>query len=802
MSYFLDELAFIPADKQVLLDSILNENEFISARLFIYLNELYEDDTDCWIEFKNYAYMDLNHTNMDGEELYAFFIPNRVENKQKWYLTEFKTEAEIEKLALIKEPVTPLQETPIKKESLVNKQYITPVVEKEKSDWIEVDPFMRNILEEYRKTHCPSELRDGFVFSRLVNQLVMEEDNPYCINDDEQLLDDIFVDALYDLGMDGIAIVVNDKIVRSLTHLRSIIDSDRYISSIEIFLIQSKFKQDFKLLEVQSFISGIRQFFAKETKRKINDKVRHWLEIKDFLVNNTTLCRDMSYILIRPFYAAYGEWTNSSEILGEFSLLQEDIEQKENGLYKVSKPVFISREKINKMYSRQSKNFAPEIKVENQLMLSNSHNVQGLAVKLNALDLMKILIDTETDLMRKDLFEENIRDYQGDTNVNNAIQKTIKEDPSSFLLRNNGITILVDKIDYTLGKIKIHNPQIVNGCQTCSVIYNSYQDGIDISQVEIFARVISTEDSQVITNIVSSNNNQNFVTDMIYEITKPYHKQLEEYFKLHKETQAYKQIFYERRSKSLRNEPIKSYQRCTFRNLIQSAITIWFDKPGFASFGEAKLLDMYKNRIFCDNHNPESYYAAAALFANYERLIVDGLLDASYRKCRAQICFLLKYQICNSNVELNDVEKAHQLCVSIFDLLDNETLFQKEVNKALNMFESAKQKWIQDNGIEHEGDIYSTEDFHKYLITACEDKPVENLELDDHPILYSGSIYKLGKDKYNSYFCFINKDRSTIFAHSKMSDIDFSQLQTGQVVVYEVELDKNNKETAVRLRLA
>ena len=35
-----------------------------------------------------------------------------------------------------------------------------------------------------------------------------------------------------------------------------------------------------------------------------------------------------------------------------------------------------------------------------------------------------------------------------------------------------------------------------------------------------------------------------------------------------------------------------------------------------------------------------------------------------------------------------------------------------------------------------------------------------------------------------------------------MSDIDFSQLQTGQVVVYEVELDKNNKETAVRLRLA
>lgn len=49
-------------------------------------------------------------------------------------------------------------------------------------------------------------------------------------------------------------------------------------------------------------------------------------------------------------------------------------------------------------------------------------------------DLLNILIDKETQLLRKDLFDENVRDYQGKTKVNENMKKTLKENPESFVI--------------------------------------------------------------------------------------------------------------------------------------------------------------------------------------------------------------------------------------------------------------------------------------------------------------------------------------------------------------------------------
>ena len=64
------------------------------------------------------------------------------------------------------------------------------------------------------------------------------------------------VDDYNDLGIDGICIQVNDKIIRSGEHLKSIIEEDKAINKVEIFLIQSKFKKEFKLAEADSFFSA------------------------------------------------------------------------------------------------------------------------------------------------------------------------------------------------------------------------------------------------------------------------------------------------------------------------------------------------------------------------------------------------------------------------------------------------------------------------------------------------------------------------------------------------------------------
>ena len=67
------------------------------------------------------------------------------------------------------------------------------------------------------------------------------------------------------------------------------------------------------------------------------------------------------------------------------------------------------------------------------------------------------------------LLARNLRYYikgKNEKRVDNAILKTIKEDPDSFWLKNNGITIICDSFDIDGREVKLRNFSIVNGGQT------------------------------------------------------------------------------------------------------------------------------------------------------------------------------------------------------------------------------------------------------------------------------------------------------------------------------------------------
>ena len=76
------------------------------------------------------------------------------------------------------------------------------------------------------------------------------------------------------------------------------------------------------------------------------------------------------------------------------------------------------------------------------------------------------------------LFEKNIRQVLGPTDVNEEMERTIKESPGLFWYFNNGITIIAERIEKTvvgggsreLGTFKLSKIAIVNGAQTVSTI--------------------------------------------------------------------------------------------------------------------------------------------------------------------------------------------------------------------------------------------------------------------------------------------------------------------------------------------
>lgn len=101
------------------------------------------------------------------------------------------------------------------------------------------------------------------------------------------------------------------------------------------------------------------------------------------------------------------------------------------------------------------------------------------------------------------LFSRNIRFFLGDTEVNKGIEATIRTTPLEFFYLNNGITIISGSVlkkpiggsDTSSGIFECKSISVVNGAQTFSTIGRLASDGVDVSKIKVFAKIISLENS-------------------------------------------------------------------------------------------------------------------------------------------------------------------------------------------------------------------------------------------------------------------------------------------------------------------
>lgn len=789
MEYDFYKVAFVYKDFETRLRYNIIEN--FDTTLIEHLSRLYQEDMTRLHESADFAYMDTGFHDLDGNAIFAYFVPNRNVDKQKWYLHDFKTKAEIDELC----PSNSEKKVAVSAPKIQKPKRIihAPLVT---FDNVPIKPksTAKRLIDLYRKEHSGGEGRDGVIFERMLTQAIIENDSPNSINNDEALLDKICVDDYYDSGLDAICIRVNGHIVTDKDFLEFIIKNEKGIRSAEIILLQSKCKDKFELKEISTFILGVQNFLERASSRKLNKKVQAWFDIKNEILENAQNWTEMSHIDVRLFYAAANAtWTNSSEILGSFETLKKAVDRFENGIYKIEPPIFIDENRLQKITLNENETLSVKIALNGTpLQLLGDDSVMGCAAIIDAKELLSILIDETTGNLKRGLFEENVRDFQGNTNVNLSIKETIRTAPESFILRNNGITILANRLEYpNLNSVRITNPQIVNGCQTCSVIFYAHKENLDLSKVKVFARIISTNDSETINSIVSANNNQNMVHDMINEITKEYHKKLEQFFKNYDAVPDFKHVYYERRSKSLAGENICAYQKCTFRTMLQSAVAVWFDAPYEAISSEFQLLPLYKDRVFSDNHSEICYYASATLFSAFDRLIYQNRLDSKFRSARPFVCYIVKRSICAQSVNLNDTEVAENLAQSILSLCRNDAALEDAFENALSVCIKARELFSAQNNGKNMGDYLNSPKVMSYILGALGKIGEKEAESENQTATYSGKIIKVGYDRYGRRYLFISKGSDSVFAHESFSpNTLFSSLQTGQNVVYELAEDK------------
>jgi AIPR protein len=122
---------------------------------------------------------------------------------------------------------------------------------------------------------------------------------------------------------------------------------------------------------------------------------------------------------------------------------------------------------------------------------------------------------------RNGIFFENVKDFLGIGNkdsaldINSEIYKTVRDEPSKMIERNNGITFKASSIKYEGEYVILENAGIINGCQTTLCIVKAQPS----SDCYVPVKIVTTADEQNSSDIARTANTQNRIDKINLELS-------------------------------------------------------------------------------------------------------------------------------------------------------------------------------------------------------------------------------------------------------------------------------------------
>lgn len=182
-------------------------------------------------------------------------------------------------------------------------------------------------------------------------------------------------------------------------------------------------------------------------------------------------------------------------------------------------------------------------------------------------DYLQFLADDQGEL-RRHIFDWNVRDYQGDVEVNKEIRQSL-EDPegTEFWWLNNGITVICSHASVVGKTFALDDVQVVNGLQTSHAAFGVLRSAPPEHPAfdrSVLVRILTTEDPQTRDRVIRATNRQTSVPAASLRATDDIQRDIEAFFFGHG-------WFYDRRKNYYRNNG-KSVERIVGIPLLAQAV--------------------------------------------------------------------------------------------------------------------------------------------------------------------------------------------------------------------------------------
>lgn len=517
------------------------------------------------------------------------------------------------------------------------------------------------------------------------------------------------VDGGNDGGIDSVIITVDDFIAEAIEDFDDIKFSRK--SHVTILISQCKKENSFKEAAVDKLITTIPELFSLE---KSEDALL--VRFNPDLVEKALIAREAwkkctvagGQLTIIYNYCAYSE---KVEVNSAFTSKVDQLKTISRSQFVGAKIEYTnySSEELLKLYQTHKDERLSLVFKEAPLSTSYQSHGIGYVGTVKLADYKQFLTDEDSSI-RENLFESNIRHFQGSVDVNEKIKATV-ETPinEDFWWLNNGITIIADNPSLVGTTLSVDNVQIVNGLQTSySIFLNHNGDSNDTRSVLI--KVIINDNKTTIDHIIASTNSQNPVSASLLRATDDVQREIELYF----QNAGY---FYDRRKNYYKNQGKPASRIFGIQTTAQAVESIIFDNTHITRSKPTSLIkdDATYNRIFSQSYNYKIYLTCCLLSQKTNEYYRNHDSDDSKK-------LLSNFKLHLARVAASFIASKASVNREDVASIDLSNYTDQTFKDSIDLLETAVKEYQIDNPSANLINMAKTKQFTDFLLTKLNEK--------------------------------------------------------------------------------
>lgn len=388
---------------------------------------------------------------------------------------------------------------------------------------------------------------------------------------------------------------------------------------------------------------------------------------------------------------------------------------------------FWNAELLIDTFKQVENQFEIEIRFKNNLPLDSISGVgQAYIGYIEAPEFLKLIVGPN-DSIRRNVFFDNVRDFQGsDNSVNTEIANAITDSDAAdkFVLYNNGITAVASFMkNLGANRFILRNYQIVNGCQTSNVLYLN-RNSVALEKISVPIKIVHTDDADVVSKIIRANNKQTPVPNEAFLALEKWHKKLQEYVSIESKRLG-ENLFYERRSReySLLDHAPEKKRIIGLHGMIRAYTAAYLQRPHMVKANNpTEILRNRGNQIFGEMHQFGPYLMSAMLLYKIQEYLNKVDSNSFLQKHKYHVAMLLVVGK-NGGTALPDPKskQATTLSDQVHNFCMNAGKFGESLKIAAQFTQSAHDEFVSKRGFTQGNPPLRAAEFTDYLLQKFSD---------------------------------------------------------------------------------